>query len=704
MNKIIYLYIALFLLNACGDGKHKDTPYENAQKQIVAFIDHNSSTAPDTKTYFDLAVRGVDENNIHDINFIIKKRDLREKEIIQHVVSVYNNAMDKILGYTSNTKQAPSVADYESIGVYAVNSQNIDGINRELLKEKKVDVDTRIKIQRLVSHYVPDTEKPIIVLKGSSSIVVTVGDNYVDPGVTAYDNKDGNLTAKIQITGSVDTSKVGVYTVKYIAIDAAGNRADMITRTVEVKERPDTQKPIITLTGRPSITMIVAESYTDPGATAYDNKDGDITSSIHTEGIVNTNVAGVYTIKYSVLDSAGNRADEVSREVRINDRPVVEVSLSYLTTIEGYRNGLSGSATDPQGISKYKWSENGEVILSGAGKNSLSYLPSSVGIHEVVFSAVDNLAATGSKTIIVKVLPKPNRVLFSTVPSVTQKSYTRDNNKEVVTENSLNLMWQDNAEAESVTKSWEEANAYCKNLNLASHADWRLPSRLELVYLVDYSRSRPAIDQKFIHTAFSGNVPPADILAKFNPTIRYWTANTFTNNGARACWVEFSYGILHGDEKGVKSHVRCVRDNGAKNTLAVNYERKNSGVVLDKVTGLSWQDNFSDNGNEVKKGTWDEAVSYCQALNLDGKTDWELPNLNELRTLIDDMKKIPAQDPIFVNNPNYKSELQQKKKIYNWSATTYKDDSLFAWGVYNAFGGQHPREKTKTLYIRCVRK
>lgn len=80
----------------------------------------------------------------------------------------------------------------------------------------------------------PDTEKPVIKLNGSSSIKIKVNENFTDPGATATDNKDGDLSSKIVTTGTVDTSKAGTYKITYTVEDAAKNKAT-VTRTVVVK-------------------------------------------------------------------------------------------------------------------------------------------------------------------------------------------------------------------------------------------------------------------------------------------------------------------------------------------------------------------------------------------------------------------------------------------------------------------------------------
>ena len=70
----------------------------------------------------------------------------------------------------------------------------------------------------------------------------------------------------------------------------------------------DSTAPIITILGDANITIDVGTTYTDAGATAIDNIDGDITSSIITNGIIPINSIGSYAVTYSVSDAAGNTA------------------------------------------------------------------------------------------------------------------------------------------------------------------------------------------------------------------------------------------------------------------------------------------------------------------------------------------------------------------------------------------------------------
>ena len=82
----------------------------------------------------------------------------------------------------------------------------------------------------------PDTEAPVITLKGKEKITIKVGDKFKDEGATAIDKKDGDLTDKIVVTGKVDTSKKGTYTLTYTVEDKAKNKATK-TRKVIVEEK-----------------------------------------------------------------------------------------------------------------------------------------------------------------------------------------------------------------------------------------------------------------------------------------------------------------------------------------------------------------------------------------------------------------------------------------------------------------------------------
>lgn len=80
-----------------------------------------------------------------------------------------------------------------------------------------------------------DTVKPVITLLGDNPLQLIVGDTYTDPGATATDDTDGDITANIVVAGdTVNTAEPGTYVVTYNVSDAAANAADQVTRTVVV--------------------------------------------------------------------------------------------------------------------------------------------------------------------------------------------------------------------------------------------------------------------------------------------------------------------------------------------------------------------------------------------------------------------------------------------------------------------------------------
>lgn len=162
-----------------------------------------------------------------------------------------------------------------------------------------------------------DTVAPVITLTGAAVVTHSVGTAYSDAGASASDNVDGNISHLVQVSGSVNTAKVGVYTLTYTVSDAAGNAATPVTRTVQVV---DNVAPVITLLGSSSVSIRRNTAYNDAGATALDNHDGDITNKIVATSTVNTSKTGTYYVQYNVVDAAGNAAATVIRTVRVTLR------------------------------------------------------------------------------------------------------------------------------------------------------------------------------------------------------------------------------------------------------------------------------------------------------------------------------------------------------------------------------------------------
>ena len=131
-------------------------------------------------------------------------------------------------------------------------------------------------------------------------------------------------------------------------------------------------------------------------------------------------------------------------------------------------------------------------------------------------------------------------------------------------------------------------------------------------------------------------------------------------------------------------------------SLFADFVRDNRGIVIDNVTKLEWQD------NEISAiMNWTNAINYCESLTLGGHSDWRLPNINELNSIIDDTKSSPSVDTDVFRNVVTK---------YYWSSTTMMYDSqyedpIYAWyidfdnGVYGAYDKSYGNGH----YLRCVR-
>ncbi len=172
-----------------------------------------------------------------------------------------------------------------------------------------------------VSYFTKDTIAPVIQLAGASYIYIALGSTWADPGATATDiNIDGeevDLTDSITVSGSVDPSALGIYTLTYYVKDDAGN-STRVVRDVQVIDpnSTDTVPPVIILIdagdGRGDTAVVVeGERYSESGVIADDNVDGDISEWINIDrSQLETSTAGTYHIIYTVSDNAGNIADK----------------------------------------------------------------------------------------------------------------------------------------------------------------------------------------------------------------------------------------------------------------------------------------------------------------------------------------------------------------------------------------------------------
>ena len=142
-----------------------------------------------------------------------------------------------------------------------------------------------------------------ITLEGLDEMTIYQGTSYNEPGYKAYDNKKNDLTQQVTVKNNLDTDTIGTYTIVY----SLNNKR--IIRTVNVVAKPDFATTIH-LSGDKNIYLKVGDSFTDPGYTAIDAIDGDLTDKVTITGSVDTSKKGVYRVIYSVVNSSGVTASE----------------------------------------------------------------------------------------------------------------------------------------------------------------------------------------------------------------------------------------------------------------------------------------------------------------------------------------------------------------------------------------------------------
>ena len=128
-----------------------------------------------------------------------------------------------------------------------------------------------------------------------------------------------------------------------------------------------------------------------------------------------------------------------------------------------------------------------------------------------------------------------------------------------------------------------------------------------------------------------------------------------------------------------------------------DFTRDNEQIVTDNITNLQWQD---DNDAKTVTKSWVDAISYCEELTLGGYTDWRLPNINELKIIIDRTKQNPEIASGFQN-----TNTDNPEDDYYWSSTSYNGDKEYAWIVYFGNGNINigDKEYDSNAHVRCVR-
>lgn len=253
-------------------------------------------------------------------------------------------------------------------------------------------------------------------------------------------------------------------------------------------------------------------------------------------------------------------------------------------------------------------------------------------------------------------------------------AYT-DQGDGTITDANTGLMWiQDETVAGIIgTASWTVAKQNCEDLEYAGFTDWRMPTIEELSTLRDAGRNNPAINPLFT-----------------SQSSYYWSSTAYINNSTDFAWiVNFWTGNVLWEWKTSAWYMRPVRSGATAKTL--RFTDHGNGTITDNNTGLMWVKDPSVTGIG-KDSTWPEAISACESLTYASYSDWRVPNINELSSLIDYSRSAPAIDPIFLNTSSF-----------SWSSTVVDGIGGHAWDVDFGVGIVAYSKQNTTGFLRPVR-
>jgi len=242
------------------------------------------------------------------------------------------------------------------------------------------------------------------------------------------------------------------------------------------------------------------------------------------------------------------------------------------------------------------------------------------------------------------------------------RSYTISgtNPQEIVTDNNTGLQWQrtlpttyagctgGNPAGSACT--WQQALDYCENLVYGGYSNWTLPDYYELMSIIKYSKLTSASSVSVYDEFFQ------DISQN-----TYWSASVRNGIASNAWGVSFFGGRSSNMEKTNYLNVICSIENGEKQTTL--QEENISGEIILK----NLEDNLFWTKQIFPSMNWKNALNECESLVYAGFSDWRLPNINELKTLVNISKSSPASD--------FPSMIQSAL----WSSTSIAG---YSWAVY----------------------
>jgi hypothetical protein len=399
-------------------------------------------------------------------------------------------------------------------------------------------------------------------------------------------------------------------------------------------------------------------------------------------------VQGVATLKWEEVAGATDYRVKVSQSSDM-EHPLID---EFTSMVDYTATGLAYETT-------YYW----QVVASDAGENTGR--GSQIRAIEITQSA-GRLPDTGQEQID-GYTPVPGEDMTY---AINPPSYTKLDSSgneldagaaqwAMVRDNVTGLIWEVKTDDDTVhdkdnqynrTNARKQFIAELNETKFGGYNDWRLPTVKELAGIAHKSRGNPAINPDFFpHTVSSiGYCSDTTLSVKIGfTTIGYvWS-------------VAYNYGgvVRHSINTDDTLHVRAVRGGQLTGNLVDNGD----GTVTDTATGLMWQ--------QAEAGTmaWSEALDYCETLSLAGYSDWRLPNINELFSIVHyenkmtyDTNYIPTDEEIIYIDTTI---FPKAAANYYWSSTTLATSTDMAWKVSFSKGQTGTHQKPTGYHVRAVR-
>ncbi len=286
--------------------------------------------------------------------------------------------------------------------------------------------------------------------------------------------------------------------------------------------------------------------------------------------------------------------------------------------------------------------------------------------------------------------------------SGNKASYTLSDTGKTVADNITGLIWTQTPDLDgsgtinvSDKLDPDGAVSYCENLTLDGRSDWRLPTIKEQYSLMqftgkdpsgytgsDSSELTPFIDDSVFGVGFGDIDAGERIIDGQYATTSIYTSTTMNGNETMF-GVNFVDGRIKGYPTSSDFYVFCVTENTSYGDN--DFTDNGDTTVSDAATGLMWQQ------DDYHSSNWQDAINYCEDSTTGSHSDWRLPNVKELHSLVD-YSRAPATtnsaaiDPIFTST-SFTNEGGNNDWGAYWSSTThvtYTDHGTSA--AYVSFG------------------